>query len=147
MLFGVMSLREYGVIDGVFQDSLRTMTSVHTEKGKNDMELISKDDVIKALQKWNCRDYDSQTINPYKVLRDIPTIEERKEGEWVYESCSRLIDETDEGQVYTIEKRWHCSRCGFSKGFMMYRPDEKYCPNCGAKMERRADDNTIKADK
>lgn len=99
------------------------------------MELISKDDVIKALQKWNCRDSESLTINPYEVLRDIPTIEERKEGEWAYESCSRLIDETDEGRVYTIEKRWNCSQCGFSKGFRKYRPDEKYCPNCGAKMK------------
>lgn len=34
MLFGVMSLREYGVIGGVFQDSLRTMTFVPTEKGE-----------------------------------------------------------------------------------------------------------------
>ena len=62
------------------------------------MELISKDDVIKALQKWNCRDSVSLTINPYEVLRDLPTVEEREEGEW--------LDAGWDGEK--------CSRCGWS---------------------------------
>lgn len=82
------------------------------------MELISKDDVIKALQKWNCRDYDSLTINPYEVLRGIPTVEERKEGEW--------IDAGWDGEK--------CSRCGWNMDDTFYIPQFLYCPNCGAKM-------------
>lgn len=85
------------------------------------MELISKDDVIKALQKWNCRDYDSLTINPYEVLRDIPTIEERKEGHWIRDGhhiecseCSEYICDTDrEGDTIP----------------------QNFCPNCGAYMK------------
>ena len=96
------------------------------------MELISREEAIKAITGWETDPTDEELE---QAIINLPTIEERKEGEWVYESCSRLIDETDEGRVYTIEKRWHCSQCGLDKGFRMYRPNEKYCPNCGAKME------------
>lgn len=83
------------------------------------MELISKYDVIKALQKWNCRDYISLTINPYEVLRNIPTVEERKEGEW--------IDAGMDGEK--------CSRCGWSIDDTYYSSQFLYCPNCGARMK------------
>lgn len=104
------------------------------------MELISRDEAIVMLEDMEGRRDEDGYIRVYKCdvidnLKSLPIIEERKEGKWVYESCSRLIDETDEGQVYTIEKRWYCSRCGFSKGFRMYIPKEKYCPNCGARMK------------
>ena len=82
------------------------------------MELISKNDVIKALQKWNCRDYDSLTINPYEVLRDIPTVEERKEGKWIKR-----------------DKWLYCSACdggGWGLGAVTY--EWQYCPLCGAKI-------------
>ena len=78
------------------------------------MELISKNDVIKALQKWNCRDYDSLTINPYEVLRDIPTVEERNVGEWL-----------DNGDRY-----YRCSLCG-----MKDTDNWKFCRGCGAYMK------------
>jgi hypothetical protein len=80
------------------------------------MELISKYDVIKALQKWNCRDYESLTINPYEVLRDIPTKEERKEGKWVFD---------EKGYFF-------CSECKVKPNSQYATTD--YCPNCGAKM-------------
>ncbi len=104
------------------------------------MELISKDEAIVMLEDMEGRRDEDGYIRVYKSdvianLRSLSSVEERKEGEWVYESCSRLIDETDEGRVYTIEKRWHCSRCGHDKGFWKYRPDDKYCPNCGAYMK------------
>lgn len=83
------------------------------------MELISKYDVIKALQKWNCRDYISLTINPYEVLRDIPIIEERKEGKWV-----------NDIRYYG----WTCTHCNYHDG----NRTDKYCPNCGAKMEEES---------
>lgn len=88
------------------------------------MELISKDDVIKALQKWNCRDYDSLTINPYEVLRDIPTIEERKEGMWI-------------PYLPEYEDMFKCSKCKeiVRLPYKRVRMPYNYCPNCGAKMK------------
>ena len=85
------------------------------------MELISKHDVIKALQKWNCRDYDSLTINPYEVLRNLPTIEERKEGEWIHDIH------------YGLKLPEHrCSICG---EWEYSDTESNFCPNCGAKMK------------
>ena len=81
------------------------------------MELISKDDIIKALQKWNCRDSESLTINPYEVLKDIPAIEERKEGRWVFD---------EKGYFF-------CSECK-EKPKSQYATTD-YCPNCGAYMK------------
>lgn len=90
------------------------------------MELISKDDVIKALQKWNCRDYDSQTINPYEVLRDIPIIEERKEGEWIFKTVFPN-DKSEFPMGYLV-----CSVCGSHHS---NSTPCNYCDNCGAKMK------------
>ena len=85
------------------------------------MELISKHDVIKALQKWNCRDSDSLTINPYEVLRDLPTIEVRKQGEWIHDIH------------YGLKLPEHrCSICG---EWEYSDTESKYCPNCGARMK------------
>lgn len=84
------------------------------------MELISKYDVIKALQKWNCRDYISLTINPYEVLRDIPTIEKREVGRWIFD---------EKGHFF-------CSECK-RKSSNQYATTD-YCPNCGAKMEEES---------
>lgn len=84
------------------------------------MKLISKGDVIKALQKWNCRDYDSLTINPYEVLRDIPTIEERKEGRW--------IDHSNEGYV-------ECPFCGSCNTCEDNIDELHFCFNCGNKLK------------
>lgn len=86
------------------------------------MELISREDVIKALQKWNCRDYDSLTINPYEVLRDIPTIEERKEGRNIKVEYPSLFK---------------CSECDWECWDTMSCDTVafNYCPNCGAKMK------------
>lgn len=86
------------------------------------MELISREGVIKALQKWNCRDSISLTINPYEVLRDIPTIEERKEGHWI-----KHFDDMFPGDS-TIE----CSVCHEEQYTTI---DDYFCPNCGARMK------------
>lgn len=104
-------------------------------------DFIRREDVIEALKLLTDEDdpYDegyNLGLNTaiLEVKKRIPSAEP-KVGRWVYEECQRLIDETDEGQVFATEKKWHCSQCGFSKGFGLYRPNEKYCPNCGAKME------------
>ena len=91
------------------------------------MELISKDDVIKALQKWNCRDSESLTINPYEVLRDISTIEERKEGKWNFIGWNQF-ECTCCGYPYTQEQL----RAVTTRNDQIF---PHFCPNCGARMK------------
>ena len=100
MLFGAMSLWEYGVIDGVFQDSLRTMTSVHTEKGDPMVTREEVFDVLMEIQKHLIR---------------------CKDCKWCEKSGGILWCNI-----------WHNDTNGLN--FCSYA-------------ERRADDNTIKADK
>ena len=68
------------------------------------------------------------TINP-----------EKKTGKWVYEERKRLIDETDDGAVFNVEKFWKCSECGHSKGYLLYKPEDNYCSNCGSNMRNEDD--------
>lgn len=69
------------------------------------------------------------------MIENAPTIKpERKVGEWIYEVQDRLEDETDDGRVYRKEKRWKCSECGYDKGFVLYKPKDKFCVECGADM-------------
>jgi rubrerythrin len=58
------------------------------------------------------------------IIKAIPSVEERKEGKWVYGKD----EETGEDDLYA----WTCSECG---GKYPWKPN--FCPNCGAKMERR----------
>ncbi len=103
------------------------------------MELISKDDVIKALQKWNCRDSESLTINPYEVLRDIPTVEERREGRWVpVDSYSAFGGDEETWEAHGNPIAYHyCSECDEGAQINEFGDEilSKFCPNCGAKMK------------
>lgn len=60
---------------------------------------------------------------------------ERKKGKWTGEERQRLIDETDDGCVYMTDTWWYCSECGNPKGYVGHKPEDKYCNECGAKME------------
>lgn len=64
-----------------------------------------------------------------KLLEIQPTIEERKQGEWIYGERKRL---TDLG--YITEKYWKCSACGNAKGFRAIKPLDNFCLFCGADM-------------
>lgn len=78
------------------------------------MELISRDEVIKAITGWETDPTDEELE---QAIINLPTIEERKEGHWI----SRGDDQ--------------CSVCGmrFPDLYPLYN-SAKYCPNCGAKM-------------
>ena len=85
------------------------------------MRLIDAD----ALIAWTDNYYDSEkfTVGHFaNMVKDMPTIEERKTGKWV-----RALDGND-GHV-------RCNKC-----FKIYDWDTQaqyydFCPKCGAKME------------
>lgn len=71
-----------------------------------------------------------EDTNTSNALNALDCVEERKTGEWV----------KNEGRV-----GWHCSICGVDNNYA-YSWDnnigrnefqDNYCPNCGAKMERK----------
>lgn len=84
------------------------------------MELISREEAIVMLEDMEGRRDEDGYIRVYKCdaidnLRSLPTIEERKEGEWIND---------------TNYSGWTCSNCGYHDGNAV----DNYCPNCGAKM-------------
>ncbi|MBO5971323.1 MAG: hypothetical protein J6S14_22850 [Clostridia bacterium] len=70
-----------------------------------------------------------------KMLRELPPVkpQEPKTGHWIYTPKRRLVDETDEGGVYTTDYRCTCSKCGSDFGFRQM--SDAYCKYCGARME------------
>ena len=78
-----------------------------------------------------------KTYVSMEQIHNAPTIEPERTGKWIYEVQDVLDDETDDGPVYRKEKRWRCSECGYDKGFALYKPKDKFCIECGAKMEMR----------
>lgn len=85
------------------------------------MELISKEETRKIIDEILC----SIDYVPFWVLdkfsdsiESIPTIEERKEGEW-------------------LDNKWlgeKCSICNWELHYINFG-QFKYCPNCGARMK------------
>ena len=89
-------------------------------------DLISRRAAIKAIDDLpNCYNGYSDTYDKayiIGVLEELPTIDvpDRKFGEWMAEpNC------------------WYrCSNCGQHYPSIRGYMDYKYCPNCGARMER-----------
>lgn len=66
-----------------------------------------------------------------KVIEDAPLIEAEpvRHGEWV-------LGDVKPGYFTPGGNRpWICSECGQVVSWMLGKPNEKYCPNCGAKMD------------
>lgn len=61
------------------------------------------------------------TLGEYDEMVQPLNEEVRKEGEWIND---------------TNYSGWTCTNCGYHDGNAV----DNYCPNCGAKMERRADE-------
>lgn len=61
-----------------------------------------------------------------KLLEAQPTIEERKNGKWI-------LHPEQEKNIFGV-KTIECSECG-DKCLVQFVEKEKYCRNCGAKME------------
>lgn len=72
-----------------------------------------------------------------KTIAKMPSTD--RKGQWIFEERKRLDDETDEGPVYRVEKRWKCSVCGHDKGFGG-KPSDKFCSECGADMRGEQND-------
>lgn len=61
----------------------------------------------------------------YDIIKDLPSAElERKKGRWI-----KHIDD-----LFPEESTEECSEC-HEMQFIWYGKCDKYCPNCGAKME------------
>lgn len=106
------------------------------------MRLIDADALMKDLEKWMkqvdpTHPQEDNAIPPMEniivstlmTIEEQPTIEERKQGEWIYIERKRL---TDLG--YITEKYWMCSACGNAKGFRTTKPLDNFCLVCGADM-------------
>lgn len=93
------------------------------------MELISRDEAIKRIQKVEeepnyQHDYEGWRdglIIAENIVDELPTIEERKEGRWIHDIH------------YGLKLPEHrCSICG---EWEYSDTESKYCPNCGAYMK------------
>ena len=85
------------------------------------MRLISKKSVLRILQEEPSY-YDTQNAitEIYDKINELPTIEERKTGKWIF------------GE--TMGHSWmKCSECCKSQDGQTLC--FTYCPNCGAKMK------------
>ena len=66
---------------------------------------------------------------------------DRPQGEWVCEEVKVLDEETDDGFVYEIRKKWKCSNCNTNKGFI--KPNDNFCSECGADMRGKGADDEV----
>ena len=65
----------------------------------------------------------------------------RPQGKWICEEVKVLDEETDDGFVYEIRKKWKCSNCNTNKGFI--KPNDNFCSECGADMREKGADYGI----
>lgn len=93
------------------------------------MRLIDADELIKALERtrYNIGSpvellCDGQISKDIMIIENMPTVEERQKGEWIFKQDSPLIP----------TGYWQCSEC--KKGRLLV--EENFCPNCGANMAR-----------
>ena len=93
-------------------------------------DLVYRNDVSKVIESE--KHLAEIAFSMKAAIDSIPSAQ--KTGRWVCEDVKVLDDETDDGPVYSIKKRWKCSECGYSKGFSRYQPTDKYCSECGVKM-------------
>jgi len=84
------------------------------------MELISRDEALKQIDEaFDMGDCNCDRFALRGILKNLPTIEERKEGRWV-----SMFDE-DESK---------CSECQAEYYYPVTR-GYNFCPNCGARMK------------
>lgn len=80
-------------------------------------------------------EYERWNIDPDVLDGAKTTIEERKNGEWIYGEDEYGID------------GYHCDKCGFfvpwdyAHKFINYIEDYNFCPHCGADMRGERNDN------
>ena len=80
--------------------------------------------------------YAEAIVRDVKAIIDRNTIEAEpvRHGEWV-------LGDVEPGYCTPGGNRpWICSECGQVVSWMLGKPKEKYCPNCGAKMRGDTDE-------
>lgn len=91
------------------------------------MRLIDADEVFCS----DCEEKD-QCENVVCDVKSMPTIDSeslRPQGEWV-------LGVVEPGYFTPGGNRpWICSECGKVISWMLDKPRENYCPNCGVKMK------------
>lgn len=91
------------------------------------MELISKEEAIKQIEEaFDMGDCNCDRFALRGILKSLPTIEERKEGHWIFKTVFPN-DKSEFPIGYLV-----CSVCG--SHYSNSTPCN-YCPNCGAKMK------------
>lgn len=89
--------------------------------------LIDADEMLKRLESWNTDDEMDKALYNFTLNRIIeqPTVKAVpvRHGKWIY---TYLSDE------FVIEQT--CSECGVT--FEDYPHNYKYCPMCGARMDK-----------
>ena len=95
-------------------------------------EYIEREAVKEALLGW---DYDPSDEDVEYAIDHIPAADvvTVKHGRWV-------LGYVEPGYCTPGGNRpWICSECGQVISWRLDKPMEKYCPNCGAKMDLEAD--------
>ena len=106
-------------------------------------DLISRSALLEAFGEeplvWDSRDReDVQMHNDWldytKLVKDAPAVDAVpvRTGRWV---MTLYATTSKRGRVIS-NKRFSCSECGYSNG----RKQSDYCPNCGAKMDKEAEE-------
>ena len=90
------------------------------------MELISRKDAVNVFIRWNKKEFGYSDLNRemrfIDEIESLPTIEERKEGEWEKDKEARIA--------------YRCTACGGMQFWSVIQTGRyHYCPNCGAKMK------------
>lgn len=89
------------------------------------MELISRDEVMRLAESGRLLS-GSFGERAKDIIASLPTIEERKEGEWITEY---------NGNGWNDFWDYTCSVCGkkYERADMLCKAN--FCPNCGARMK------------
>ena len=92
-------------------------------------EYISREAALTALQD---SDLFNTTERQLRAIRELPAadVAEVRHGRW--------IDAYPDIEPNPMFMYGICSECGFEQGISKYL---NYCPNCGARMDLRGDDN------
>ena len=81
-------------------------------------------------------------VDVQNLINDQPAADvvEVRHGEWVSELVGEMVGDDLDGGMKMI--KYTCSLCGFRhRLYVPWRLTWKYCPNCGAKMDGKGNDD------
>ena len=108
-------------------------------------EYVERNDAIKCIEDqcvdgkmWGNEEQEGTLIDAYSAideLMEVPAADVAPvvHGRWI-------LGEVEPGYLTPGGNRpWICSECGQVVSWMLGRPQENYCKNCGAKMDGGGD--------